>query len=128
MSSRLMDGMCDVMRRRHCSTHAERTYCDWVTVIYTRVLQQDGKGVMNPLDELDLDCQLQLLSPNSSGPFVKSAPASLVPRLVPSERNIDPAAAGPMGIVRSGAPRGPNCHQFGYKRRLHERLFLRNPG
>lgn len=30
MSSKLMDEMRDVMRRRHYSIHTERTYCDWV--------------------------------------------------------------------------------------------------
>ena len=30
MSTRLLDEMRDVMRRRHYSIHTERGYCDWV--------------------------------------------------------------------------------------------------
>jgi len=30
MSSKILDDMRDVMRLRHYSIHAERTYCNWI--------------------------------------------------------------------------------------------------
>ena len=30
MSSRILEEMRDVLRRRHYSIHTERSYCDWV--------------------------------------------------------------------------------------------------
>jgi transposase-like protein len=30
MSSKILDDMCDVMRRRHYSIRTERSYCAWV--------------------------------------------------------------------------------------------------
>ena len=30
MSRKILDDMCDVMRRRHYSIHTERRYCNWI--------------------------------------------------------------------------------------------------
>ena len=74
MSNKILDDMRDVMRRRHYSIRTERSYCGWMkrfilhfnmksrddlsernvqtTMIYTHVLQQGGKGVISPLEDL----------------------------------------------------------------------------
>ena len=50
MSTRLLDEMRDLMRRRHYSIHTERAYRD------IHVLQQGGHGVKWPLDDLAIGC------------------------------------------------------------------------
>ena len=46
---RLLDGVREVVRRRHYSYRTEETYLHWI-MVYTHVLNKGGRGVKSPLE------------------------------------------------------------------------------